>query len=67
MKLLGDTRSIQIYMNGYIRYMHAFPRVYVDIHIHTDRNNNTRDEKEHPLEESQVVLGHGKDISVKRK
>lgn len=32
-----------------------------------DTNNNTHNEKEHPLEESQVVLEHEKDISVKRK
>lgn len=47
--------------------MHAFPCMYVDVHIHTGTNNNTCDEKGYPLEESQVVLGHGKDISVKTK
>ena len=68
-KLLGDTRSTQIYMNVFkvYVYMHAFPCMYVDVHIHTGTNNNTCDEKGYPLEESQVVLGHGKDISVKTK
>lgn len=62
-------RSIQIYMNGHRVYacMHMHFHVACRYMLHTDTDNDTRNEKEHPLGESQVVLGHGKDISVKRK
>lgn len=53
MKLIGETRFSHINVDIYV---HVYTCVYVDVRRYTDANDNTHNEKEHPLEESQAAL-----------